>query len=375
MSTNERNLITAMDLLVAEPLEPDVLDWLQQRLVVDYRPRLTDDPSALAQALGQTRAAILPARVRIDARVLRLAPHLRAIGRVVGGPEHIDYQACTLAGVELVRCPDSTAPAEAEFLLGAILSLLRPSPMDMGQVAGRELARSTVGMIGVTAAAQKLVPLLRTMGTQVVGYDPTVHAQDPRWSGWGIRPLSLNSLFAACDAVCVLLPGFSRYHGLLGERSLGHCRPGQVLVSLSPSALFDEAALARVLGSGRLAAAWLDQADLDLQAPGRILAGMRGLMTTPMLAGYTRESRNRSAWGVARRIEQILREQAEACPSPEAHPVTPEGAPPTRPSLTAVEPRPQGPTLARTLGAEVPPQLKIVKPAADAAAAASPRSH
>lgn len=362
-----------MDLLVAEPLEPDVLDWLQQRLVVDYRPRLTDDPSALAQALGQTRAAILPARVRIDARVLRLAPHLKAIGRVVGGPEHIDYQACTLAGVELVRCPDSTAPAEAEFLLGAILSLLRPSPMDMGQVAGRELARSTVGMIGMTAAAQKLVPLLRAMGTQVVGYDPTVHAQDPRWSGWGIRPLSLNSLFAACDAVCVLLPGFSRYHGLLGERSLGHCRPGQVLVSLSPSALFDEAALARVLGSGRLAAAWLDQADLDLQAPGRILAGMRGLMTTPMLAGYTRESRNRSAWGVARRIEQILREKdAEEAPA-EALAQPSEEAPPPRPSLLAVETLPHGSASKRPV-VDGPPQLKIVKPGADAAAAASPAS-
>ena len=34
---------------------------------------------------------------------------------------------------------------------------------------------------------------------------------------------------------------------------------------------------------------------------------MRGLVLTPRLAAYTREARLRSAWGVARRLDEILR--------------------------------------------------------------------
>ena len=37
------------------------------------------------------------------------------------------------------------------------------------------------------------------------------------------------------------------------------------------------------------------------------LPGVRGLVLTPRLASYTREARLRSAWGVARRLDEILR--------------------------------------------------------------------
>jgi D-3-phosphoglycerate dehydrogenase len=296
-----------MDLLIAEPLEAEVLQWLDARHDVVYMPRLVDDRVALLGALTQARAVMLPASVRVDARLLQQSPMLRAIGRIVGGSENIDQPACAKAQIEVVRCTDATAPAEAEFMLGGLLSLLRPSPTEMGRVSGRELGRSTVGLVGLTAGAQRLGQLLRAMGSKVLAYDPGTHASDPRWAERDIEPTSLRELFESSDAVCVQLNYFSRYRGLLGERSLAHCKSGQVLLATSSSAVFDEATLARVLGSGRMAAAWLDQADLHLQAPGRILHGVPGLLITPRLAGYTRESRLRSAWGVARRIDEVLR--------------------------------------------------------------------
>ncbi|MCC7151566.1 MAG: phosphoglycerate dehydrogenase, partial [Rubrivivax sp.] len=108
------------------------------------------------------------------------------------------------------------------------------------------------------------------------------------------------------DGVCVLLDYYSRYQGLFGQRYLYECKPNQVLVSLAPSGLFDEQALALVLARGRMAAAWFDSMEPGTLDPGRPLHGVEALQVTPRVASTTRESRIRSAWAVAQRIDEIL---------------------------------------------------------------------
>jgi hypothetical protein len=115
-----------------------------------------------------------------------------------------------------------------------------------------------------------------------------------------------RGLLGTSDAVCVQLNYFSRYHGLLGERFLPFCKPDQVIVSIAHSGLFDEQALAAALIGGRIAAAWLDSLEPGALDEGRPLAGMDTLQITPRVDSTTRESRLRSAWAVARRIDELL---------------------------------------------------------------------
>ena len=103
-----------------------------------------------------------------------------------------------------------------------------------------------------------------------------------------------------------MLPYFSRYRGLIGERFLPYCRPDQVLVSLSRSSLFDDVALAEVLASGRMAAAWFDSLEPGTLDIGRPLNLVETLQVTPQVASVTRESRRRAAWMVARRLDDLL---------------------------------------------------------------------
>jgi len=104
----------------------------------------------------------------------------------------------------------------------------------------------------------------------------------------------------------VQLNYFSRYHGLLGERFLPFCKPNQVIVSIGHSGLFDEAALARALDNGRVAAAWLDSLEPGALDEGRPLYGADNLQITPRVASTTRESRLRSSWAVVKRIDELL---------------------------------------------------------------------
>ncbi len=294
--------------LIIEPLDPAVMTWLVARHPVRYAPELARNPAALKKALAQVRALVIPATVALDAEMLAAAPKLKAVGRLSAGVENIDFDACARAGAEVVRPGDATAQAEAEFMIGALLQMLRRVPVvnAEGLLVGRELGGATVGMVGMAPAAQVLAPLLAAFGTRVIGYDPVLHASDPLWARWLVEPVGLRELIEHSDGVCVMLSAFSRYQGLLGERYLGSCKVNQVLVSLSSSSLFDELALAEVLGSGRMAAAWFDSLEPGLLASGRPLHQIDTLQVTPRVASTTLESRVRAAWEVARRIDELL---------------------------------------------------------------------
>lgn len=297
-----------MDVLIVEPLEPEVMQWLGERHAVRYAPELAHDARALRQALFNVRALIIPPSVAIDAQVLHFAPVLRAVGRLSAGAENIDLDACGRAGVEVVRSVTASAVAEAEFMVGALLALLRRVPVvnAEGLLVGRELSGATIGLIGMVPAARALAQLLAAFGSRVVGYDPTVHASDNVWGRWRVEPLPLRELMEQSDGVCVQLGYFTRYQGLIGERFLPFCKPNQVLVSIAHSSLFDEGALADVLATGRMAAAWFDSMEPGATDQGRPLHDIDTLQITPRVASTTRESRIRSAWAVTRRIDELL---------------------------------------------------------------------
>jgi D-3-phosphoglycerate dehydrogenase len=297
-----------VDILIIESIEPEVLDWLRTRHAVRHAPELVWDARGLRIALELTRAAILPASVALDGPMLRAAPRLKAVGRLSAGVESIDRDACSAAGVEVVRANSAVAAAEAEFALCAMLQLLRRVPIlaAEGMLVGRELGACTVGLVGMTPAAKPLAEMLTVFGARVIGYDPGTHPSDPLWTRHRVLPNPLPELMAASDVTCVMLPFYARYQGLISEELLSDIRQDQVFVCLSHSALLDDAALARALAGGRMAAAWLDAAEPGLAAVGRPLHGIDTLMITPRLAGTTRQSRARAAWAVARRIDEVL---------------------------------------------------------------------
>jgi D-3-phosphoglycerate dehydrogenase / 2-oxoglutarate reductase len=297
-----------MDILIVEPIEDDIVRWLEARHTVCYEPEMARDPRAFRQSLYNVRSLILPPSLSLDAQTLHSAPVLRAVGRVSAGAENIDIDACAKAGVEVVRSSTATAQAEAEFVIGAMLSLLRRVPVkgSDGMRVGRELGGAQVGLIGMTPAARALNRLLVSFGARVSGYDPSLHASDGVWERWNVKPLGLRELLETSDVVSVQLAYFSRYHGLLGERFLPFCKIDQVIVSISHSALFDELALAKVMQSHRVAAAWFDSLEPGLLDEGRPLADLTSLQVTPRVASTTRESRLRSAWAVAQRLDELL---------------------------------------------------------------------
>ena len=297
-----------MDVLIVESIEPEVLQWLEARHSTRYAPQLERDPFALRQALFNARALVMPSSVALDAQALHFAPVLRAVGCLGAGVENLDVGACARHGIEVVRAGSASAAAEAEFAIGAMLQLLRRVPV-RGQRWPACWPRTGWHQRGLARHVACSAPLgrpARSLRRARAGLRPGAAPSDGLWARWKIEPMGLRELFENSDVVCVLLSYFTRYKGLLGERHLAACKPGQVLVNLARSSLFDEHALAEVLNSGRMAAAWFDSVEPGLLEPGRPLFTVANFQATPRVAGVTREARVRGAWAVARRIDEIL---------------------------------------------------------------------
>jgi phosphoglycerate dehydrogenase-like enzyme len=60
------------------------------------------------------------------------------------------------------------------------------------------------------------------------------------------------------------------------------------------------------MNSGRIAAAWFDSMEPGMLDEGRPLHAIETLQVSPRVASTTRESRLRSAWAVAKRLDEVL---------------------------------------------------------------------
>ena len=58
-----------MDLLIVEPLEDEVAQWLASGHSVRVAPELAHDPRAFRQALYNVRAMIIPPSVTLDSKM------------------------------------------------------------------------------------------------------------------------------------------------------------------------------------------------------------------------------------------------------------------------------------------------------------------
>lgn len=302
-----------MDILLLEDLATDARQWLAARHQVDYRPELLDDEGLLHQRLQRVNALVVPPRLKINTQLLDAAPHLAAVGRIHDGTENIDFEACQKRRVRVIQASSATVRASAEYLLLSLLSLFRQGvrrrgdgdPRSRGH-PGREINDSVIALFGLAPPAHVLATMLVPLGVRVVGYDPAVHRNAELWRRLGVQPMVLTDMLEVADAVSVQTIYASRYRGLVSERVLESCKPGQLWTSISRPSLFDLPALAGALRSCRISAFMMDSDDERLTAPDSPLHGLTNLRITPRLAPFTQESQLRGSWYLADRIHETL---------------------------------------------------------------------
>ena len=306
-----------MHILLLEDLAPDAKQWLASRHSVDYLPALANDPAALGERLAYVEALVVPPRFKINNALLERAPRLLAIARIHDGTENVDFEACQKRRVRVIQASSATVRVSAEYLLSNLLTLFRSGGRSEDFCAacggpaarrapGREINDSVVALLGLAPPAHVLATMLVPLGVRVVGYDPAVHRNAELWRRLGVQPMGLTEMLEVADAVSMQMIYATRYRGLVGERFLAACKPGQLWTSINRPSLFDMDALADAVRAQRIGALMLDSDDEELHAPDSPLKGLPNVCITPRLAPYTYESQLRGSWYLVDRIHETL---------------------------------------------------------------------
>ncbi len=305
-------------IVISEFMDQPAVDRLAAAFEVDYRPKLVDDPAALAKALASARAWIVRNRTQVRGDLLAAAGELTVVGRLGVGLDNIDVPACEGRNIQVIAATGANADSVAEYVVTAALVLLRGSYFATKAVEagtwprqmlskGREGAGKVVGLVGFGSIGQLTARKAAALGMRVVGHDPLVPADSPAWKQNHARQLSLEALLAESDVVSLHLPLTPQTRGLLDRRRLEMMKPDAILVNTARGGIVDEAAVAAMLREGRLGGAALDVFDHEPLAAGSPLAGAPNLILTPHIAGVTHEANERVSALIAERVAEALR--------------------------------------------------------------------
>src|SRR4051794_16022752 len=135
-------------------------------------------------------------------------PNLRAFVRCAVDIRNIDVDAASSAGVLITRAGPGFVQSVAELALGFLVDLSRgvsraSADYRAGRqpdiVMGRQLAGSTLGIIGYGSIGRYLARLATALGMTVLAADPYAKVDDP-----GIHHVSQDSLLDRADYVVCL---------------------------------------------------------------------------------------------------------------------------------------------------------------------------
>ena len=268
---------------------------------------------ALINAAAGARIIVADRAVPAPAGLFQALPDLVAFVRGAVDIRTVDVPAASAAGVLVTQASPGFVPAVCELVLGLLIDLCRgistatadyragrQPPVRMG----RQIAGSTIGIIGYGTIGRRLAQILLAMDARVLVADPFVQA-----SG-GAEQASLDQLLAGADTVICLAVAKAETANLLNAKTLASMKPGAFLINASRGELLDDDAFAAALDRGHLAGAALDVGRAPDQMPSPALAARPDVIATPHIGGLTREAAEHQAMETVRQTAAILRGEA-----------------------------------------------------------------
>ncbi len=271
------------------------------------------DPAQLAAAAGDARVIVADRMTTGPAAVFAGLPRLSAFVRVAVDISNVDVPAATSAGVLVTRAGPGFVPSVVELVVGFMVDLARGVSTAAGlyrsgappaAVMGRQLAGSTLGIIGYGSIGRGLAPIGAALGMTVLVSDPHVSVDAP------FQGVTLDRLLSESDFVVCLAAANAQTENLIDAAAFARMRPDAFFINVSRGGLVDEAALEAALREKRIAGAALDVGRAPDQMPTPALAALPNVVATPHVGGLTPPAIAAQALETVRQVEAILRGQA-----------------------------------------------------------------
>jgi len=269
------------------------------------------DPRGLIAAAQDVDLIIADRATPVPAEVFAGLPRLRAVLRSAIDIRNIDVAAASQAGVLVTHAEAGFVQSVVELTVGLLVDLSRgmsraATAYHQGRKpeikVGRQLAGSTVGIIGYGRISRELAPVLAALGMTVLVSDPYAQVDDRRF-----LKLPFEELLGRADYVICLAIANEETENLMDAAAFARMKPDAFFVNMSRGNLVDEKALFRVLTENRIAGAAMDVGRAPDQMPSSELARLENVIATPHIGGLTPPASESQAFDTVRQVEALVK--------------------------------------------------------------------
>jgi phosphoglycerate dehydrogenase-like enzyme len=223
-----------------------------------------------------------------------LAPRLRWVQLTHAGAERVD--ATLTRGVTFTTVGGMSAGPIAEWVIGCMLMFAKGWPAtfrDQQQhvyrrFMPRELAGSTVGIVGLGTIGLEVASRARALGCRVMAMRRSFTARAPHdLVDEAVPPGDLDYLLSASDYVVLTAPLTAETRRLIDARAIRAMRSDAVLINVSRGGLVDEDALVEALRKGTIGGTALDVFQREPLPPDSPLWDLDRAILSPHIAAGT----------------------------------------------------------------------------------------
>ena len=306
-----------MKVLIADKINPAGIDYLKEAgFDVDVKMGLS--PDELVAIIPPYDAIAVRSAVQVTREIIEAGDNLKVIGRAGVGTDNIDKVAAAECGVAVVNTPAANIVSAAEQTFALLFACARNTAQanvsmhegrwDRAKFTGVELYEKTLGIVGFGKIGALIADRAHAFGMKILAFDPYADA-DFVTLHHGVLLPTLDALLPYVDVLTVHLPKTPETVGMIGATQLDRLHDNAIVLNVARGGIYDDAAVAAALESGKLWAAGVDVYDPEPPAADYPLRGCERAVLAPHLGASTKEAQVRAGVQVAEAIAAELRKQ------------------------------------------------------------------
>jgi glyoxylate reductase len=294
--------VTRPRVFVTRQLPGDALGRLAATAEVDvWADGLPPAREALLERAAHADALVCLLTDTIDATVLDAAPDLRVISNVAVGYDNIDVATATARRIPVGNTPGVLTETTADLAFALILAAARRiveadrfvreglwRTWDPSLLLGYDVHGATLGIVGMGKIGRAVARRAEGFGMRIVYASRSV-------ADVSYEHVPLDELLARSDFVTLHVPLTPETRHMIDAGALARMKRTAVLVNTARGPLVDQAALARALAEGGIAAAGVDVTEVEPIPADDPLLRAPNVVVLPHIGSATHATRERMA--------------------------------------------------------------------------------
>jgi D-lactate dehydrogenase len=182
------------------------------------------------------------------------------------GYNNVDLEAAKRLGIPVVRVPEYSPYAVAEYAMSLIMTLnrkihkaynrVRESNFSIDGLLGFDLNGKTIGVIGTGKIGAIFARIAKGFGMNIIAYD--LYPNNEKAKDIGFEYVDINDIYKRSDIIALHCPLTKDNYHIINKQSLELMKKGVMIINTSRGGLVDANALIDALKTGNIGAVGLD---------------------------------------------------------------------------------------------------------------------